>query len=126
MGEYRKHQQCIIRLWNNEQTLTAVLDLGVGANGTQIRLTEGTVAINSVELKVNTINSNGANDVVFQRNDTTFFSLQVDGGTNLMNFASNGGVSANQVHGIFFQTGGFQLIQFLKALIPQVMEELNI
>ena len=69
----------VVRLWNNEQTITPILDIGVGANGTQIRLQPNRVSINSADLWVNTINSNGVNDVEFQRNSVEFMKFE---GTN--------------------------------------------
>ena len=99
----------VVRLWNKATTNTPVLDLGTATTGNQVRLTDGVVAINSAELRVNTINSNGVNDVVFQRNGTTFFTLQLDSGINLMNFASNGGVSANKMYGNYFSNRSFSI-----------------
>ena len=61
----------VVRIWNNEETLTPVLDLGVGANGTQIKMQPDLVIINDAELRVNTINSNGDNNLVLQQNGTT-------------------------------------------------------
>ena len=68
----------VVRLWNNEQTLTAVLDLGVGTNGTQIRLQPNKVLINSADLWVNTINSNGNNILIFQQNEATILTYDKD------------------------------------------------
>ena len=68
----------VVRLWNNEQTLTAVLDLGVGTNGTQIRLQPKKVLINSADLWVNTINSNGNNNLIFQQNEATILTYDKD------------------------------------------------
>ena len=68
----------VVRLWNNEQTLTAVLDLGVGTNGTQIRLQPNKVLINSADLWVNTINSNGNNNLIFQQNEATILTYDKD------------------------------------------------
>ena len=86
----------VVRLWNNEQTMTAILDLGVGANGNQFRLQPGIVMLNDAELRVNTVNSNGVSDVSFQRNSVEYFKL--DGGSNLVNIASGIALSTTDVY----------------------------
>ena len=86
----------VVRLWNNEQTMTAILDLGVGDNGNQFRLQPGIVMLNDAELRVNTVNSNGVSDVSFQRNSVEYFKL--DGGSNLVNIASGIALSTTDVY----------------------------
>ena len=71
----------VVRLWNNEQTITAILDLGVGANGIQFRLQPGIVMLNDAELRVNTINTNGNNNLILQQNNSTIATYDKDDGS---------------------------------------------
>ena len=57
----------------------------------------------------------GDNDLTVKRNNVIYYTLEMDGSNKLMNFASNGAVSANKLFGNYFQTGVIQLIQSLKV-----------
>ena len=57
-------------------------------------------------VKTNTINSNGDNDLVFQRNGTEMFQCQTSAGidnNNIINVSGTGGVSAVNVYGNSFK-----------------------
>ena len=57
-------------------------------------------------VKTNTINSNGDNDLVFQRNGTEIFKCQTSAGidnNNIINLSGTGGVSAVNVYGNSFK-----------------------
>ena len=57
-------------------------------------------------VKTNTINSNGDNDLVFQRNGTEIFQCQTSAGidnNNIINVSGTGGVSAVNVYGNSFK-----------------------
>ena len=57
-------------------------------------------------VKTNTINSNGDNDLVFQRNGTEIFQCQTSAGidnNNIINVSGTGGVSAVNIYGNSFK-----------------------
>ena len=55
----------------------------------------------------NTFNSNGANDITFQRNSVEYCKLKEDGTVRLLEFPTNGGVSANQLYGNYFKNRSY-------------------
>ena len=58
-------------------------------------------------VKTNTINSNGDNDLVFQRNGVEYFRLDDLTGTDILNVATDKGVSASYVFGNRFWNRSF-------------------
>ena len=58
-------------------------------------------------LHCNTFNSNGVSDITFKRNDIEYCKLREDGTVRLLEFPSNGGVSANQLYGNYFNNRSF-------------------
>ena len=58
-------------------------------------------------VKTNTINSNGDNDLVFQRNGIEYFRLDDLTGTDILNIANDKGVSASYVFGNRFWNRSF-------------------
>ena len=58
-------------------------------------------------VKTNTINSNGDNDLVFQRNGIEYFRLDDLTGTEILNIANDKGVSASYVFGNRFWNRSF-------------------
>ena len=58
-------------------------------------------------VKTNTINSNGDNDLVFQRNGVEYFRLDDLTGTDILNVANDKGVSASYVFGNRFWNRSF-------------------
>ena len=58
-------------------------------------------------VKTNTINSNGDNDLVFQRNGVEYFRLDDLTGTDILNVATDKGVSASHVFGNRFWNRSF-------------------
>ena len=63
--------------------------------------------IMSDPLNCNTFNSNGVSDITFKRNDIEYCKLREDGTVRLLEFPSNGGVSANQLYGNYFNNRSF-------------------
>ena len=58
-------------------------------------------------IKTNTVNSNGDNDLVFQRNGVEYFRLDDLTGTDILNVANDKGVSASYVFGNRFWNRSF-------------------
>ena len=58
-------------------------------------------------LHCNLINSNGANDITFQRNSVEYCKLREDGTVRLLEFPTNGGVSANRLYGNYFMNRSY-------------------
>ena len=58
-------------------------------------------------LNCNIFNSDGDNDITFKRNDIEYCKLREDGTVRLLEFPSNGGVSANQLYGNYFNNRSF-------------------
>ena len=56
-------------------------------------------------LQVDTIDTTGENDMTFKRNNVD----EVDGNNKLMNFASNGAVSANKLFGNYFSNRSYSV-----------------
>ena len=61
----------------------------------------------SSALKQDVIDTTSDVDLTVKRNNVDYFTLQVDGGNKLMNFASNGAVSANRMYGNYFSNRGY-------------------
>ena len=58
-------------------------------------------------LNCNIFNSDGDNDITFKRNDIEYCKLREDGTVRLLEFPTNGGVSANQLYGNYFNNRSF-------------------
>ena len=58
-------------------------------------------------LHSNTFNSNGANDITFQRNSVEYCKLREDGPIRLLEFPTDGGVSANRLYGNYFMNRSY-------------------
>ena len=67
-------------------------------------------------VKTNTINSNGDNDLVFQRNGIEYFRLDDLTGTDILNIANDKGVSASYVFGNRFWNRSFHRILHFSVL----------
>ena len=55
----------------------------------------------------NTFNTNGANDITFQRNGVEYCKLREDGTVRLLEFPTSGGVSANRMYGNYFSNRSY-------------------
>ena len=77
---------------------TAVNDK-VSLSGTDQTMTG---KLTATTFSANTFNSNGASDITFQRNSVEYCKLGEDGTVRLLEFPTNGGVSANRLYGNYF------------------------
>ena len=89
----------------NVDTATGQYRFFIDSN-TILNLTPLTTTISNT-LEVNTINSSGDNDLVFQRNGVEYFRLDDLTGTDILNVANDKGVSASYVFGNRFWNRSF-------------------
>ena len=95
------------RLHNADSVLRFFVGNSTNAN---FQITNAGISLNREttigSVKTNTINSNGDNDLVFQRNGTEIFQCQTSAGidnNNIINVSGTGGVSAVNVYGNSFK-----------------------
>ena len=89
----------------NVDTATGQYRFFIDSN-TILHLRPETTTISN-KLQVNTINSEGDNDLVFQRNGVEYFRLDDLTGTDILNVANDKGVSASYVFGNRFWNRSF-------------------
>ena len=88
--------QNALRIWNKDTTLTnSMVSIGVGAEPNVMFFRSNFAQCNH-EFKVDTVNTTGAVDLVFQRNGVEYFKL--DGGSNLVNIASGIALSTTDIY----------------------------
>ena len=96
------------RLENTDSVMRFYVGNGTSAN---FQMTNDGISLNRQttigSIKTNTINSNGDNDLVFQRNGIEYFRLDDLTGTDILNIANDKGVSASYVFGNRFWNRSF-------------------
>ena len=86
----------VLRIRNIDQTAPYIkLTCNNGTSINNLVMTEGLVSI-STQLNCDTCNSNGDDDVIFQRNGVEYFKL--DGANSVVNVANSIGVSTSNVY----------------------------
>lgn len=88
--------QNALRIWNKDESLTnSNVSIGVGAQPNVMFFRSNFAQCNE-ELKVDTINTTGDNDLVFQRNGVEYFKF--DGSSSIVNIPSGVALSTTDVY----------------------------
>ena len=100
----------VLRIRNTETTDNRIISFGVGATLDVLQITDtgisSAVQMTSTQFLSNSFDSNGNNDVVFNRNGVEFFRLQTSTPHDLINVETSKGLTSSQLYCNVFSVRG--------------------